>query len=52
MFKPSTSSSIPAHLSKDFVEHLRTVQFALILVSASLVLVVSFIKVLQCGNCV
>lgn len=37
LYRPSTS---PAHWSKDFVEHLRTVHFALIAVSAGLILLV------------
>jgi hypothetical protein len=36
----SAPSSVPAHWSRDFVEHLRTVHFALIAVSAGLILLV------------
>jgi hypothetical protein len=33
-------NQVPAHWSKDFVEHLRTVHFALIAVAAGLILLV------------
>ena len=36
----TVASAAPAHWSKDFVEHLRTVHFALILVSAGLMILV------------
>jgi hypothetical protein len=35
------TSEVPAHWSKDFVEHLRTVHFALIAISAGLILLVA-----------
>jgi hypothetical protein len=37
---PSSSTPVPSHWSKDFVEHLRTVHFALIAVSVGLILLV------------
>jgi hypothetical protein len=40
VFRRSVSSSSPTHWSKDFVEHLRTVHFALIVVSSGLILLV------------